>query len=287
MRARQGLGRGTAGYYQQLGDRYRDRGMAGEMEKMYLKAVEAGTAGDDAYIGLAESLERQGKYGEAAELYGKGIKANPAGRIAVLVRRLYRDRLDEARILERQGRSVNAEEAYLKAAALTALCDVTACAELIEIYKAQGRQKEAAELFMKAAILKKNDGSCAGKIEAVNVGKYGEETGRYYTPVARYNYNKLKREAEKRKIKLVCVEYPMRDIKELKAIIGQGDVLFVDNEGIFKDAVARDGFDAYFKDNFGFSFGHCTQKGNQLLARNIADAITEKYFNGAKARDAR
>jgi len=54
--------------------------------------------------------------------------------------------------------------------------------------------------------------------------------------------------------------------------------VFVDHEKSFKDGVKIDGYDAYFVDNFEGSFGHCTYKGNRLLAENIADAIINKYF---------
>ncbi len=50
-------------------------------------------------------------------------------------------------------------------------------------------------------------------------------------------------------------------------------IVFVDNEQIFKDAVGRDGFSAYFTDAFAGDFGHCTKKGNRLLAEHVADAI--------------
>ncbi len=56
------------------------------------------------------------------------------------------------------------------------------------------------------------------------------------------------------------------------------DIVFVDHEKSFKDGVKIDGYDAYFVDNFEGSFGHCTYKGNRLLAENIADAIINKYF---------
>jgi hypothetical protein len=32
-------------------------------------------------------------------------------------------------------------------------------------------------------------------------------------------------------------------------------------------------------DMFGGDFGHCTEKGNQLLAQNIADTILKEVFH--------
>jgi len=56
-------------------------------------------------------------------------------------------------------------------------------------------------------------------------------------------------------------------------------VIFVDNERIFKDAIGKKGYNKYFTDMFGGDFGHCTQKGNKLLAENIANAILKEVFN--------
>jgi hypothetical protein len=72
----------------------------------------------------------------------------------------------------------------------------------------------------------------------------------------------------------------MRSIESLKKIFQGNDkgIIFVDNEKIFKDAVARNGYRDYFRDIFGGEFGHCTEKGNRLLAENIADAILREAF---------
>ncbi|MFA4993548.1 MAG: hypothetical protein WC571_06240, partial [Candidatus Omnitrophota bacterium] len=94
------------------------------------------------------------------------------------------------------------------------------------------------------------------------------------------NYRKLKQVLDKRKIKFVCVQYPMRSIQPLKKIFqGDEDIVFVDNERIFKDVVRKEGYSAYFIDMFGGDFGHCTPEGNRLLAENIANAIIKEVFH--------
>ncbi|MEI6831385.1 MAG: hypothetical protein WCK61_01610 [Candidatus Omnitrophota bacterium] len=101
----------------------------------------------------------------------------------------------------------------------------------------------------------------------------------YYNPVTIANYRKIKNILEKRKIKLVCVQYPVRGIKPLKSIfIGQEDVIFVDNEEIFKKALLKTSYKEYFTDMFAGDFGHCTPKGNKLLAENIANVILKEVF---------
>lgn len=53
----------------------------------------------------------------------------------------------------------------------------------------------------------------------------------------------------------------------------------MDNEAIFKKAIFRDGYKEYFRDMFAGDFGHCTVKGNNLLAKNIADVILKELFS--------
>ncbi len=102
-----------------------------------------------------------------------------------------------------------------------------------------------------------------------------------YIPLTVDNFHRMKSMLDQRGIRLVCVQYPMRDIEPLKEIFKyqDGGIVFVDNEKVFRDAVSRDGYKEYFWDMFGGDFGHCTKKGNRLLARNIAGAILDTLFN--------
>jgi hypothetical protein len=103
----------------------------------------------------------------------------------------------------------------------------------------------------------------------------------YYNPVTANNYHRLKEALDKKGIRLVCVQYPMRSPEPLKKIF-QGNeegIIFVDNEKIFREAVKKYGYKEYFTDMFAGDFGHCTNKGNRLLAENIADVILRECFN--------
>jgi len=76
------------------------------------------------------------------------------------------------------------------------------------------------------------------------------------------------------------VQYPMHSVASLKKIfqgVEQG-IIFVDNEKIFKEAVRKSRYNEYFRDMFGGDFGHCTVKGNRLLAENIANVIIKEIF---------
>ncbi len=101
-----------------------------------------------------------------------------------------------------------------------------------------------------------------------------------YVPMTVRNYRKLQSITAGRNIMLVAAQYPMRDIAPLKKTLESHtkNIIFVDNDKVFRDAVAKDGYGAYFTDIFAGDFGHCTEKGNRLLAQNIADTIIREYF---------
>lgn len=72
----------------------------------------------------------------------------------------------------------------------------------------------------------------------------------------------------------VCVQYPMRSLLPLQAALaGHPGLLFVDNSHDFLKEVQKLGFGAIFKDAFAGDFGHCTQRGNRIIAQNIAREI--------------
>ena len=164
--------------------------------------------------------------------------------------------------------------------------------ELGNSYREQGRFSEAESSFKKAIELNpRNDGAYAvleilyiemGKMELAR--KYGNEARDLrldsYSLITAANYQKLKAVLDKKGIVYVCVQYPMRNIEPLKKLFQGNDkgIIFVDNEGIFKDEVAKYGRQDYFIDMFGGDFGHCTEKGNRLLAQNIAKVILKEVF---------
>ncbi|MEI7752059.1 MAG: hypothetical protein WCJ71_08225, partial [Candidatus Omnitrophota bacterium] len=65
-----------------------------------------------------------------------------------------------------------------------------------------------------------------------------------------------------------------------KTFLGDTEgIVFADNEKAFKNAIKGSSYREYFRDLFGGDFGHCTEKGNRLLAKNIADTILREVFN--------
>jgi len=124
-------------------------------------------------------------------------------------------------------------------------------------YEEQGRHQDAKPLFSRA-------------------NSMGLNTHREIT---RVNYNRLKEMLDSSNIALVCVQYPLNNVDELKQHFEvRENMIFVDNNMSFAEAVRKEGYDAYFIDKSLGIFGHCSPKGNMLLARNIADAVVNEYF---------
>lgn len=162
-----------------------------------------------------------------------------------------------------------------------------------------GRYNEV-DLFLNNAIEINNDNDAAYALRALlsyELKEYSIAEGYMkktsilysdpYAVTAKQNYGNLKTLLDSKGIKLVCVQYPIRSIKPLKEIFESGgDIIFVDNETSFKKAVLKSGYKEYFVDIFGGDFGHCTDKGNKLLAENIADAILVRMPKNNAIRDA-
>lgn len=91
-------------------------------------------------------------------------------------------------------------------------------------------------------------------------------------------YDKLIKILAARGIRLACMQYPMCPAGPLRTLLGSPEnIIFVDNDGIFRKAVANKGPDFYFRDMFGGEFGHCTGDGNELIADNVAGTLAP-YF---------
>ena len=246
------------------------------------KAIELNPRGEGAYVGLGWLYKIQGKLSEAEESFKKAIELNPRGEGAYFeLGWLYRE----------QGKRSESEESFKKAIEINSKGE-WAYIGLGRLYHEQGKLSEAEELFKKAIELNPGSDRLYGALEVLYTEKgnmelarkYGKEARdlrlNYYSLYTTSNYHKLKEILDKRNITYVCVQYPMRNLEPLKKIFQDNDkgIIFVDNERIFKDAVAKDGHQNYFRDMFGGDFGHCTKKGNRLLARNIAHVILKEVF---------
>ncbi|MFH1338382.1 MAG: tetratricopeptide repeat protein [Candidatus Omnitrophota bacterium] len=219
--------------------------------QIFKKALEINPENDKTYVNLGICYLKQGKHGEAVETFKKAIEINQRNIEAyVELGRYYRS----------QRAYDKAEEIYKKAVNINPESNEI-CGALAHCYQEWGRPELAEKYFKKANSLRSE----------------------YYNPATRRNYQKLKEILTKRGVKPVCVQYPVRSIEPLKSMfVDREGVIFVDNEGIFKEAIKLSSYEEYFTDMFGGDFGHCTPKGNRLLAGNIANVILEECFNKNK-----
>ena len=262
--------------YLALGQLYRNQGRYVESEQALKKAIRLNPKNEFAYTELGQFYKNQERYAEAEQILNKAIESNPKYELAyVELGRLYKD----------QKRHIESEQILNKAIKLNLKSDQIYIM-LGQVYKEQKRYAESELMLKKAIELNPHNELACGGLATVygEMGKnglsmeYAEKAnslrGGHYDPTTINNYHKLKQILDKRKIKLVCAQYPMRSVQPLKKIFKDDEnIIFVDNERIFKDAVRKEGYNEYFRDMFGGDFGHCTQKGNRLLAQNIANAI--------------
>jgi tetratricopeptide (TPR) repeat protein len=265
-----------------LGRIYRKNGKFSQAEEYFKQAAELNPKNDAAHFELGQTYQIQDKFSQAEEAFGKAIALNPQNeRVYMWLGSLY----------QAQGKSSQAADAYKKVIELTPR-NVYAYIKLGWFYQTQGKLSQAVDAYKKVIELDPQNDRVYGTLSVLceTIGNseqakaYAQKANRIRLEqdnfVTAHNYRALKEILDKRGIRLVYVQYPMRSIEPLKKIFqddGEG-IIFVDNERIFRDAVKKDGYSVYFKDMFGGDFGHCTDKGNRLLAENIANMILKEVF---------
>ena len=253
-----------------------------QAQEAFKKALELNPGNDSAYTGLGWLYRDKREFKQVEYLFKKALEINPRNDYAYAgLGWFYRDQLKFS-----QG-----EEAFKKALEINPEND-NAYTGLVRLYRFQGKNIQGGELFRKAIELNPRDDRAyrailalyreANNLELVQeyIEKAAQSRLQYYNPVTVNNYRLLKEILDKHKVKLVCVQYPMRNVESLKKIFAQEEgILFVDNQRIFQEALTKASFNEYFSDMCAGDFGHCTEKGNRLLACNIADRILKEVFN--------
>ena len=98
-----------------------------------------------------------------------------------------------------------------------------------------------------------------------------------YFPHTIKNYNDVLRIAALNNLPVICMQYPLRDVEPLKKIFWTYQpAIFVENRNNFGAALEKHNYFELFSDSFAGDFGHCTRKGNQLIAENLARAIMKE-----------
>jgi hypothetical protein len=92
----------------------------------------------------------------------------------------------------------------------------------------------------------------------------------------RNNYRRIKKTADSLGAKLAVMQYPLRNVDPLKNIFEEEEgVIFISNEENFEKKVKENGYEEYFVDKFGGDFGHCTDKGNYIIAESVYEKLFE------------
>lgn len=248
-----------------------------QAEESFKKAIRIHPEEADAFLGLALASREQNKskYPQAEESFKKAIELDPYNAKHYLMRGFYyRDQVRNY---------VLAEESFKKAMDLKPE-NYSAYRELGRTYVTQGKFQQAEALFKEFQNkYPDNDRIYQDLVQLLEkkglsekVVALGQEC---FWNVTAKNYIKMEEILNRKKIKLVCVQYPMRESASLKEIFkGKEGIIFVDNEKTFKEKVNKDNYKEYFIDEMFGDFGHCTEKGNRLLAENIAKTLLKEVF---------
>jgi tetratricopeptide (TPR) repeat protein len=274
---------GDAACYAGLGEAYNAQRKLFQAEQMLEKAIEMNPHDSGWHATLGRVYETQGNFPRAEEAFAKGIESNPADPQCYA---------GFALMCIRHRKFLQAEELFKKALERIPNGNVIST-RTIDFYWQKGKFSEIEEVLQKFLAVKPSDDLAYRLLEMVyremNKTELAEKCKKKreglgfseYRPMTINNYHKLKEILDRKGIRLVCVQYPVRSVGPLKKIF-QGDtqgLVFVDNERVFKDAVKQDRYSTYFIDIFAGDFGHCTDKGNRLLAENIANTILKEVFH--------
>lgn len=263
-----------AGIYQEWGEMYLLEGKIDQALKAFQLALSLDPQNSDALLGLAHAYHQEHD-DKAFIFYARYLQINPdywghielaqwlrenkhldaaleyLGRAIAIGPSFDEAYVDLGQVLDDQGDYSKEEAFYLKETSLRSQSPRLYQA-LGQFYQKQGRQDLAQGYFQKAAACEMAE----------------------YLPVTLVNFNLISNTILNRHIKLLVMQYPLRNIAPLKDYLGQRKgLVFVENKQNFKEALAREGYNHYFKDNFAFDFGHCTREGNGLIARNLARVI--------------
>jgi len=283
---------------------------AGKRESILLDHIENNPDNAEAYAELGRFYAKIYRYGDAEAMYARAIEIDPTrARYYMELGKMYKPDKAE-RFLDRAieldpGNGILYQEAGEYFFAIEQLEKAEEMLErgleadphnegiylrLSSFYIKQGKYNEAEDILEKG--IEKNEGyyrlySALAEIykesgrmdEAEGYYALAEEKERKFLSGTKKNYRALKYIVTGRGIKLVCMQYPLRDVGTLRKMLGPSEgVIFIDNEKNFKEAMDGSRYKEYFWDRFARDLGHCTAKGNRLIAENAANVLMEEYF---------
>ncbi|MDD5629379.1 MAG: tetratricopeptide repeat protein, partial [Elusimicrobia bacterium] len=228
-----------------LGWHYRESGRYDQAAAELQRAVKLYPGDPQAYAELGQTLVRRGSPRQATAMYEKAAELQATSAAPYLTLGMHHLALQDY---------ARAERALQKAVSLNPELDRT-YAGLATCYALMGRPALAQEYLDRANALRESS----------------------YVAMTRENYRALAELVRRSGARLVCVQYPRRSVAALKNLFDDASgILFVDNEGPFEEALRTAPATELFVDFYAGDFGHCTDWGYRLLAKNIADVIWEE-----------
>jgi tetratricopeptide (TPR) repeat protein len=281
----------------QFGSYFLSNGRFREAEKIFRKIIEINPRNYEIYLQLGRCYRALGDFDSAEGCFRKAMSINPGEsrayfRLGSLYKLgcLYRiaDSNRNAEQVWRKGLEKNKKNYYI-------------CAELAQLYLEEKRSQEAEKIFkhildidpqnhaiflelgsnFKPAAQSAEAEEALGKESLLGIRRYIKRAERLdvYKQSTIDNFRRLKAIVQERGIRLIVVQYPSRSIAPLKDIFeDKTGIIFVDNEQTFQEALRKSRYSEYFNDHFAGDFGHCTRKGNRLLAENIAKAVIQAGY---------
>ena len=232
------------GAFVELARCYIEQGRYRDALPLLQRAVLIGGDSVLAMMELAKCYEALGRVDMAKDFYWKVYKKNP---------QLFKVDGTIGQWLMENGFYQEAET-VLKEAVKEYPDDFFLYEKLAQLYALMGEEKKARDTFQQ--------------------GNAVRDEQEAYLPETADHYRKIASLILKRGIRLICMQYPLRDIGPLKDLFpGQEGIIFVENKANFSEALRAGDYNEYFSDSFAGNFGHCTPKGNRLIAGQLADII--------------
>ncbi len=237
-----------------------------------------------AYVEMGRSLEEMGKYEQAITFLHRANKIGPV---------TYLTNFELAKCYEKMGNLEEAESYYSRVYEISRITkkenisgdmgnwfvrnkDYQRAEEAL--LKALKERPDDYHLYEQMAALYRMGGNEdeAGAVKYLERGYKLRQMAESFLPETVHNYNKIAEIVMGHDRQLIVMQYPLRRLKPLKDIFWNAEeILFVDNEASFFDTLKVGEFQEYFNDFFAGDFGHCTGKGNRLIAANALKAIEE------------
>ncbi len=246
-------------------------------EDSYRQAIELIPENEKAYREFGIFLREQGNHEEALKIFQKALEKNKRSLLVVF---------EIARTWDELGNKVEVENIY-RQFLKTDIKDYWILMEIGDWFMAREMIPQAKQAYLKAkenssprastvyyklSDIYNREGEVEKAQEFLQVAKKALETDRNQEIFE--IYNAMSDQILNRKIAMISMQYPLRSIDPLRQNLKRRDeIIFVENKSNFERALKASRYAEYFYDTAMGDFGHCTIKGNRLIAEQVADVI--------------